>query len=115
MTFPGQITYDRLVQAAERALEALNRYLASFGPDGGKRRFVATEDAITVADLALAAALGTASGWFLDNARRAKWPELAGYFEGVVGAADELREIYGQLKTCEKAASYVPKAEDATK
>ena len=68
-----------------------------------------------MADLALVAAVGSASGWFLDDARRAKWPELAGYFEGVVGSAEGLREIYGSLKACEKATGYVPKVVDATK
>jgi len=111
--FPGQETYDQLVTTAERALEALNRYIAKFGPDGGKRRFVATEDAVTVADLALAAVIGFASGWFLDGARRQKWAELEGYFEGVVGSADGLREVYSVLSSCDKAVSYVPKAEDA--
>ena len=111
--FPGQETYDQLVTTAERALEALNRYIAKFGPDSGKRRFVATEDAVTVADLALVAVIGSASSWFLDGARRQKWAELEGYFEGVVGSTDGLGEIYGALSGCDKAVSYVPKAEDA--
>ena len=100
------------MKAAERSFDALNHYIAAFGTDGGKRRFVATEDTLTLADLLLAGSVAFASGWFLDDARSGKWPELAGYFEGVVGSADELREFYGTLDTCEQAVGYVPKAED---
>ncbi|TFY65299.1 hypothetical protein EVG20_g5645 [Dentipellis fragilis] len=105
----GAITpYNKPIHThiAERltgALTLLEKHLAT-------RTFVATER-ITLADIALAAALQHAFTHNVDAALRAKLPNVVRHFETVVNQPT-LKAIFGQTAYAEKALQYTPPAKE---
>ena len=82
-----------------RALDTLERHLKS-------RTFFVGER-ITLADLLVAAYIQGAVTVTIDAAQRPKYPSLIRHLETIVNNP-KLKEIYGDINYCEKAAQFTP-------
>ncbi|KAL3479579.1 glutathione S-transferase [Aspergillus californicus] len=89
-----QATEDRAVASLERSLGALERHLSG-------RTWLASEDKLSLADIAVAAALVWGFQFVIDQEMRAKYPGVLAWYKNVT-ESEGVKEAFGETPFVEK-------------
>ncbi|OGM49217.1 translation elongation factor eEF-1B gamma subunit [Aspergillus bombycis] len=84
----------------ERAVGAVEAYLKA-----GNRKWLATEEKLSLADISLAAPLSWAFGMVLDAELRAKYPAVVAWYERTI-ESEGVKQAFGEKKLIEKRPAF---------
>lgn len=85
----------------ERALGAVEAHLKT----GGGRKWLATEEKLSLADISLVAALNWGFATVLDAELRAKYPNVVAWYERTI-ESEGVKQAFGEKKFVEKRPAF---------
>ena len=85
----------------ERAVGAVESHLET----NGGRKWLATEDKLSLADISLVAALNWGFAIVLDEELRAKYPNVVAWYERTI-ESEGVKQAFGEKKFVEKRAAF---------